>query len=92
MEVRSQQRNSDLVISQEEFIEWQNNVITKEVVKQIINTRDVLKNHLAAGGTLQKNSLETTDRIVGRIEGLLELFNLFTDIKEEMEEKPQYGH
>ena len=84
--------DNTLVISEEEFIEWQNNVITKEVVKQIIKTRDTLKNHLAAGGTLQKDSLETTDRIVGRIEGLLELFNLFTDIKEEMAEKPQYGH
>ena len=79
-------------ISGEEFNEWANSKITKLVVNEIMAIRDNLSGYLISGATLSKDADISTDRAVGRIEGITHLFNIFTETKEELKEKPQYGH
>ena len=79
-------------VTQEQFKNWTENEITKQVVKQVIDIRENLKNTLASGYTIALESDISTDRLVGRIEGISELFNLFNDVEEKNEEKVEYGH
>ena len=81
-----------LMITGEEFNAWSENKITKHVVQEIVDIREHLKNYLASGSTLAKDADVTTDRLVGRIEGLTELFRMFEDTKEDTKEIPEYGH
>jgi len=75
-----------------EFKEWTQNKITKKVVSDIINMQEHLKHYVATGQTLSEGAEFTTDRIVGRIEGIMELFNLFQDTQEDLKESPDYEH
>lgn len=77
-----------LEVTPEEFRDWIANKITKNIFADIIEIRDELKNYLASGSTLDKDATVSTDRIVGRIEGMTELFNMFR----EPEEKVPYEH
>lgn len=79
-------------ISGDEFRSWTENRITKEVVKQVLGIRENAKEYLAGGNTIGKDADVSTDRMVGRIEGLTELFNLFHDVKEDAKEQPGYDH
>ncbi|MBT8449329.1 MAG: hypothetical protein KJO69_06545 [Gammaproteobacteria bacterium] len=79
-------------ITSEEFRNWTEDKITKAVVKEVIDIRNSLTDTLASGYTISKDSDVTTDRLVGRIEGITELFNLFMDTKDKLKEKPDYGH
>jgi hypothetical protein len=79
-------------VTAEEFKGWIEHGITQKLMKDIIHMSESLKNYLAAGSTISKDAELTTDRIVGRIEGLTELFRLFEDTKEETKEVPEYGH
>jgi len=88
----AEQEQNQVEISGEEFNEWVNNKITKAVVNEIMAIRDNLSQYLISGGSLAKDSDITTDRAVGRIEGITHLFNIFTETKEELREKPSYGH
>jgi hypothetical protein len=78
-------------ITMEEFRNWQENNVTRLVVDEIILHLDLLKNHLANGGTLSKDSNESTDRIVGRIEGMRYLFDMFTNGDNVKKERIPYG-
>ena len=76
-----------------EFKEWTQNKITKWIVKDIIEKQEHLKHYVASGKTLSADAEYTTDRIVGRIEGVMELFNLFQDTQEDLtEEVADYDH
>lgn len=79
-------------VTQLEFKEWTQNKITKRVVKDLIQIQEHLKHYVATGKTLSKDAEFTTDRIVGRIEGVMELFNLFQDTTEDLKESPDYEH
>lgn len=81
-----------VVISSEEFYSWTEMNVTKHVVNQVVVIRDRLKEYLASGATLEKDNDLTTDRLVGRIEGITELFNLFQETKEDTKEQPDYDH
>ena len=81
-----------LEISGDEFHNWVDNRITKHLVKQLLSIREQAKEYLASGATLAKDTDTTTDRMVGRIEGLTELFNLFSEVKEDTKESPNYDH
>ena len=87
-----QDQQEPVEISSEEFHVWTNDKVTKLVVKQLVDLREQIKNYIAGGGTLAADSTESTDRMVGRVEGLTELFNLFHEVKEDAKEKPEYGH
>ena len=75
----------ELVITGEEFKSWTEHEITKSVVKRVLSIRERLKDHLAAGGTLEGKP--STAMIVGQIQGLTELFNLFQEVKENEEDE-----
>lgn len=78
-------------ITKEQFAEWRNSAVTKEVMKLIEEQRDDIVAFLANGGTLNKSATISTDFVVGRIQGLNELLNI--EYEESTEEKREaYGH
>lgn len=81
-----------VVITAEEFNEWASHKITKEIVKNIIAQRDGVIGHIITGGTIAEDADVSTERAVGRIEGITELFNLFTETKEDAKEVSGYDH
>jgi hypothetical protein len=91
--METQEQNQQQVeISSEQFFNWTNDPVTKLVVKEVLAIREQAKEYLASGASLAKDSDVTTDRMVGRIEGLTELFNLFHEVKEDAKEAPSYEH
>ena len=90
--MEDQNNQGQVEISKEEFYSWTNDKITKLVVGQVLSLREQAKDYLASGATLAKDNDVSTDRMVGRLEGLLELFNLFHEVKEDTEEKESYAH
>jgi len=72
-------------ISREEYKEWRESKVTKEVMKGLSQVQEDLKEFLSNGGTLGKDSV-STDFIVGRIQGLNDFLNV------EYEEKSTYEH
>jgi hypothetical protein len=75
-----------VVITQDEFREWTENKITKSVVKQIVDAREGLSNYIATGNTIGSDAEYSTDFMVGQIRGITELFNLFSEVKEEVKD------
>ena len=73
--------------------EWIENPITVAITSEIVGMRDALQRYLAEGNTAGKDNDFTTDRIFGRIEGLTEVFNIFSNTQEEAREKvSNYEH
>jgi len=82
-----------LEISPGQFKDWIENEITEAIVGEIVMLRDHLQRYLAEGNTAGKDHEFTTDRIYGRIEGLTEVFNIFTAAKEDAKERvSNYDH
>lgn len=74
-----------------EYLEWKNHPTTVEVFKALTQARDDLKEYLANGGTLNKQSPVSTEFVVGRIQGLNEI--LLIEYEESIGEKQAaYGH
>ena len=92
MAIETSKAAEPLVMHADEVQLWADHPLTKKVVHEIINMAEHLKNYLAQGATISKDADVSTDRIVGRIEGLTEIFNLFNNAEEELKEKPEYGH
>jgi len=95
--MEQEQTNQQLEVSSEEFHNWVENKITKHVVRELLGIREQAKEYLASGGSINVDAegnapTITTDRMVGRIEGLTELFNLFSEVKEDTKESPNYDH
>jgi len=87
------EQDKGLEVTADEFREWVEHRITKHVVKQILGTRSAIKDYIAEGNTVAKEAPHTTDFMVGQIRGLTEVFNLFSDAKDDAkEETPAYGH
>ena len=84
--------NQQVQISSEEFKSWTEQEVTKLVVRELLSIRDQAKDYLASGATLAKDNDISTDRMVGRLEGLTELFNLFREVKEDSKGKENYAH
>ncbi len=85
-------KDETVEISAEEFKEWTEAKTTKAIVNNIIELRQQLNNYLVAGNTVTKEAEFTTDRIVGRIEGITELFNMFSEVKEDAKEASRYDY
>lgn len=67
------------MISAEQFAEWKEHPVTKEIFAEIKGCRDCLKNQLANGDSLGASADEThglTNRVVGQITGLEQLLNI----------------
>ena len=89
----SDQNREPVEITGEEFNNWKSSHVTQLVIGEIIITSEDLKNYLASGATLAKDADESTDRIVGRIEGLSYLFRMFNSAQESYQkEVNQYDH
>ena len=61
-------------MNKEQFEEWKSHPVTVEVLKEVDNLRDDLKEALASGTTLGDEVL--TARMVGNIEGLNQILNI----------------
>jgi hypothetical protein len=89
----AEQEQEILEITPGQFKEWSDNPITQEIVKQIVELRNYLQRYLAEGKTAGKDPELSTDRVFGRIEGLTEVFNIFTEAKDNAREKvSNYDH
>lgn len=84
--------DKELEVTPEEFRAWVDHPITKQIVKAIFAQREAVKEFVAQGNTIRKDSEVSTDFMVGQIRGLNELFNLFSDAKEEAKPKVDYDH
>lgn len=85
-----------LVISGEEFKSWIEDKITKELVKQVLSIKEDIKDALASGITINRDANGSppevsTDRLVGRIEGITSLFMVFSEMKEDTKDRIPYG-
>ena len=61
-------------MTQDEYIEWKENRVTKEVFTILERAREAYKERLASGATL--DSMEATARTVGNIEAFDFLLNI----------------
>lgn len=87
-----QQEQKVLEVSPEAFRSWIDNPITKKIIEEIVNERERAKDFLVSGQTLAPDADVNTERLIGRVEGLISLFNLFQEVKEEAKEAPEYDH
>ena len=67
------------MISAEQFAEWKEHPVTKEIFKEVKQARDNLKEKLANGDTICYDADAThgtTSKVVGQISGLDQLLNI----------------
>jgi hypothetical protein len=67
------------MISAEQFAEWKEHPVTKEIFKEIRGCRDSIKDQLANGNTIGGDAEAThgfTNRAVGQLDGLEQLLNI----------------
>ena len=75
-------------MNREQFTEWREHPITKEIFDALRETRDMDVQSLVDGGTLATDMGETaqlTARIVGKIQGINQILDI--DFEEEEQEK-----
>ena len=82
-------------ITAEQFAEWKEHPVTKEVFAKVKETKDELVEKLACGQTLAHNADVThglTSKVIGQIEGLNQLLNIeFVDAFKSDDDKDQIG-
>ena len=82
-------------ITKEQFAEWKEHPVTKEVFDKIKETKDALVEKLAEGQTVAQNADVTrglTNKVIGQIEGLNQLLNIeFVDAFKSDDDKDQVG-
>jgi hypothetical protein len=80
-------------ITQEQFDDWNSSEVTKAVIGELLIQTESLKNYIASGATLEKDPDVTTDRAIGRLEGIRFLFTMFTEKQEQYaKEAVTYDH
>ena len=84
------------MINAEQFAEWKEHPVTKEIFKSVKIIQEKLKDRLASGNTIGEHAELThgyTNRIVGEINGLDQLMDIsFADeeVQEEVNEQSGY--
>lgn len=73
-------------ISKEEFSAWKDNKVTRAVMQELVAQQQEMIMYLARGATIAKDADESTDLIVGRIQGLAKCLDV------EYDERQEYGH
>ena len=77
-------------ITKEEFLEWKEHPVTKEIYKDLEEIKRDLEVSLGAGESLSYHSSQTqgmTNRIVGQIAGLNQILNLYYEDEEKSDEE-----
>ena len=67
------------MITSEQFQEWKEHPVTKEIFKLLTETRQEIINQLAYGNTIGPDAEAThgfTNRAIGQIDGLNQLLNI----------------
>ncbi len=84
------------MVTAEQFAEWKEQPVTKEIFGLLKETREVLQERLASGGTLAQKADVThglTSKMVGHIEGLNQLLNIsYEDADESADVSEVTGH
>jgi hypothetical protein len=84
------------MITAEQFAEWKEQPVTKEIFIALIDTKKALQERLANGHTLCQTSDAThgaTSKVVGQIEGLNQLLNIsYEDEEVLVDVNEQTGH
>ena len=74
-------------ITKEQFMEWKEHPVTKEVFNEIKELTNVLTKKLTSGQTIEYNAEAThglTNRLVGQLEGFNQLLNISYDDTDEV--------
>jgi len=77
------------MISAEQFAEWKEHPVTKEIFSEIKKCRDNIKDQLANGVTIGGDAESThgfTNRAVGQLDGLEQLLNISYATAESVED------
>ena len=67
------------MITAEQFAEWREQPVTKEIFDALQDVKDDLQERLASGQTIGQKADDThgtTNKLVGQIEGLNQLLNI----------------
>ena len=74
----------NIMISAEQFAEWKEHPVTKEIFSDLKELKSYLQDTLAEGASLGKSAEEThgaTNKLVGQIGGIDQLLNIsFADV------------
>ena len=82
------------MISVEQFAEWKEHPVTKEIFTDLKRVRDSIKDQLANGNTIGGDAEAThgfTNRAVGQLDGINQLLGIHYDGAEPKEEVDQYS-
>lgn len=77
------------MISAEQFAEWKEHPVTKEIFKDLRGIRNSLKDRLADGDTIGEHADLThgfTNRTVGQLDGIDQLLNIHYAVEDAQEE------
>lgn len=67
------------MINAEQFAEWKEHPVTKEIYKELQSVRDEIKDQLGNGNTVGPDAEAThgfTNRAVGQLDGINQLLNI----------------
>lgn len=67
------------MITAEQFAEWKEHPVTKEIFKELTDVREVLKNRMANGMTLGSTAEEThglTHQVIGQVKGINQILEI----------------
>jgi hypothetical protein len=83
------------MISAEQFAEWKEHPVTKEIFKDLKGIRDSIKDQLANGNTIGGDAEAThglTHRAVGQLDGINQLLGIHYAVEESEEVDEQSGY
>jgi len=83
------------MISAEQFAEWKEHPVTKEIFEELKGVRDSIKDQLANGNTVGPDAEAThgfTNRAVGQLTGINQLLLIHYGAEETQEEVGQEGY
>jgi len=83
------------MISAEQFAEWKEHPVTKEIFAELRKVKESIKDQLANGNTIGGDAEAThgfTNRAIGQLDGIDQLLNIHYAAIEEQEEVNQDGY
>lgn len=63
-------------ISKDEFVEWKNHPVTKEIMLLLDDKKSKIRDVLSSGEILGDNTEKAVARLVGHLEGIDDLLNI----------------
>ena len=71
---------AEIAVSQEQFIRWKQDPVTREVVRLLKEHLEALKNDMISGRCVDYSNTETTAQMVSRTVGVAFGINLFLEM------------